>query len=127
MFSFLVAVNNPTIQITGLILGTLYVGLTFMWRCEADIPGNQVAGVSADIEWRGLGGSVLTSDSRITVGDVLEETPGREYRSLLTFTPLSAMDTGSYSCSATVRPSVANGNVINGVGSGSDTLTVTGK
>ena len=98
-----------------------------MWRCEADIPGNQVAGVSADTEWRGLGGGVLTSDSRITVGDVLEETPGREYRSLLTFTPLSAMDTGSYSCSATVRPSVANGNVINGVGSGSDTLPVTGK
>ena len=121
------SVNNPTIQISKLTLGTLYVGLTFMWQCEVEIPGNQLPGVSAEVEWRGPGGSVITSDSRITVGDVLEETPGREYRTLMTFTPLSASDTGSYSCSATIRPNVANGNVMNGTGEGTSSLTVTRK
>ena len=96
-------------------------------RCEVEIPGNQLQGVSAEVEWRGPGGSVLTSGSRITVGDVMETTPGREYRSSLTFTPLSSVDTGSYNCSATVRPTVANGNVNDGVGSGIDSLTVTRK
>ena len=124
---YFVAVNNPTIQISRQFLGTLYVGLTFMWRCDAEIPGSQLSGVSAEIEWRGPGGGVLTSDSRITVGDVELETVGREYRRSLTFTPLSAMDTGSYNCSATIRPSVPNGNVMNGVGSGGDSLTVTRK
>ena len=127
IMSYFVAVNNPTIQISKLTLGTLYVGLTFPLRCDAEIPGSQVAGVSAEIEWRGPGGSVLTSDSRVTVGSVEEETAGREYRRLLTFSPLSAMDTGSYSCSATVRPTVANSNVMNGVGSGGNSLTVARK
>ena len=128
MSIYFVAVNNPTIQITRLgTLGTLYVGLSFTLRCDAEIPGSQLPGVSAEVEWRGPDGSVITSDSRITVGSVTEETPGREYRRSLTFTPLSSVDTGSYSCSATIRPNVANGNVMNGVGSSSSSLTVTRK
>ena len=127
MSIYFVAVNNPTIQITRLTLGTLYVGLTIALRCDAEIPGNQLPGVSAEVEWRGPGGSVITSDSRITVGSVMEETPGREYRRSLTFAPLSSVDTGSYSCSATIRPSVANGNVTNGAGEGISSLTVTRK
>ena len=120
-----VTVNNPTIQFTRLTLGTIYVGLSFTMRCDVEIPGSQLQGVTADVEWRGPGGSVLTNTSRITVGGVMETTPGREYQSSLTFTPLSSVDTGSYNCSATIRPTVANGNVNSGVGTGSESLTVT--
>ena len=101
--------------------------MNFTWRCEVEIPGNQLPGVSADIEWRGPDGSVITSDNRITVGDVEVDTPGREFRSLMTFAPLAAEDAGSYTCSATIRPRVANGNVTNGVGSGSRSLSLAGK
>ena len=92
-----------------------------------DIPGAQLAGVTADVEWRGPGGAVITSTSRITVGTTIEPSPGRRYQKPLMFSPLSAGDSGSYSCSGTVTPTVTNSLVTNGVGTGSDTLTVAGK
>ena len=122
-----VAVPTPSIQFTRLQLGSLYVGLPFSWRCEVEIPGNQLAGVTADVEWRRRGGAVITNNSRITVGATTEPSPGREYQKTLTFSPLSAGDSGSYSCSATVMPTVTNSLVTNGVGTGSDSLTVAGK
>ena len=125
--SLFVLVLSPTVQFTTLVLGSLYVGLSFSWRCEVDIPGNQLAGVTADVEWRGPGGAVITSDSRIVVGATTEPSPGREYQKTLMFSPLSAGDSGSYSCSATVMPTVTNSLVTNGVGTGSDSLTVAGK
>ena len=120
------AVPNPIIQFTKLTLGSLYVGLSFTWHCEAQLPGSQLAGVSATVEWRGLDGAVITSDNRITVGDVIE-TPGRRFERSLMFSPLSAGDSGSYSCLATVMPTVANPRVTSGVGTGSDSLTVASK
>ena len=105
----------------------MYVGLYFAWRCEVEIPGRQLTGVSASVEWIGPNGAVLTSDSRITVGDTLETSPGREYQKTLAFTPLSAGDSGSYSCSATVMPMTSNSFVTNAVGIGSDSLSVAGK
>ena len=92
-----------------------------------EIPGNQLAGVTADVEWRGPGGAVITSDSRITVGATTEPSPGREFQKRLIFSPLSARDSGSYSCSATVIPTVTSSFVTNGVRTGSDSLTVAGK
>ena len=103
--SLSVAVPTPSIQFTRLVLRSLYLGLPFSWRCEVEIPGNQLPGVTADVEWRGPGGAVITSDSRITVGATTEPSPGREYQKSLMFSPLSARDSGSYSCSATVMPS----------------------
>ena len=92
-----------------------------------EIPGNQLAGVTADVEWRGPGGAVITNNSRITVGATTEPSPGREYHNTLMFSPLSAGDSGSYSCSATVMPKNSYSLVTNGVGTGSDSLTVAGK
>ena len=92
-----------------------------------EIPGNQLPGVMADVEWRGPGGAVITNNSRITVGATTEPSPGREFQKILTFSPLSAGDSGSYSCSATVMPTATNSLVTNGMGTGSDYLTVAGK
>ena len=105
----------------------MYVGLNFTWRCEVELPGRQLSGVSATVEWIGPDGTVITSGSRITVGDTLESSPGREYRKYLSFTPLSAGDSVSYSCSATVMPTTSNSFVTNAVGIGSDSLSVAGK
>ena len=122
-----VAVPTPTTQFTRFTLGTLYVGLNFTWRCEVEIPGRQLSGVSASVEWIGPNGAVITSGSRITVGDTLETIPGREFQKSLAFTPLSAGDSGSYSCSATVMPTTTNSLVTNAVGTGSESLTVASK
>ena len=97
------------------------------WHCEAYLPGSQLAGVSATIEWRGPDGTIITGDNRITVGNVMESSPGHRFRRSLMFSPLSAGDTGGYSCSATVMPTVVNPRVISGVGTGSDSLIVHSK
>ena len=93
-----------------------------------DIPGNQLSGVSAAVQWRRPNGDIMiTNDSRITIGGVVEIAPGRTFQRSVIFSTLSAGDSGSYSCSATVMPIVMNSNVVNGVETGSDTLTVASK
>ena len=106
---------------------SLYVGLNFTWHCEVELPGRQLSGMSASVEWIGPNGTVITSGSRITVGATLVTSPGREYQKSLTFTPLSAGDSGSYSCSATVMPTTSNSLVTNAVGAGSESLSVASK
>ena len=101
--------------------------MNFTWRCEVELPGRQLSGVSASVECIGPNGAVITSGSRITVGGTLETSPGREYQKSLVFTPLSAGDSGSYSCSATVMPTTSNSLVTNAVGTGSDSISVASK
>ena len=91
-----------------------------------DLPGNQLAGVSAAVVWRS-NGDIMTSDNRITVGGVVEVSPGRSFQRSVMFSPLSAEDAGSYSCSATAMPTMMNSNVMNGVGTGNDSLTIASK
>ena len=79
------------------------------------------------MEWIGSNGAVLTSGNRITVGATLESSPGHEYQKSLAFTPLSAGDSGSYSCSATVMPTTSNSLATNGVGTGFVALHVASK
>jgi hypothetical protein len=56
-----------------------------------------------------------------------EDSPGREFRRPVQFSPLSTDDIGIYGCSATIRPTVANSRVTNGFGIGNNSLTVVGK
>ena len=127
--SFYIPVPNPSISIIEIPLAfTKYVGQNFTWRCAALIPGRQLLDVEADIEWMKSGVNLSTSnDGRITLGETTVDSPGREFRRSIMFSPLSAGDMGSYSCSATIRPTVANSRVTNGVGIGSSNLTVIGK
>ena len=83
--------------------------------------------MSTSIEWIGPDGAVITSGSRVTVGDTLETSPGREYQKTLSFTPLSADDSGSYSCSATAMPTTSNSLVTSGMVIDSDSLSVASK
>ena len=122
-----VTVPTPTIRFTKLTLESPYVGLNFTWWCDADLPGNQLAGVSAAVVWRRPNGDIMTSDNRVTVGSVFEISPGRTFRRTVVFLPLSAGDSGTYSCLATAMPTVKNSNVMNGVGTGNDSLSVASK
>ena len=84
--------------------------------------------MDAVVEWMGPGSNLTSSNNgRLTVGKLDVDSPGREYRRSLTFSPLSASDMGSYSCSATVMPTVDNSGVTNGMRIGSDNLTVASK
>ena len=129
VFLFYNPVPNPTIQITEIpLVSTEYVGLDLTWRCDARIPGNQLIGVDAVVEWRKLGVRLSSSnDGRIILGDLIVDSPGREYRRSILFSPLSEDDIGTYSCSATVRPTVANPGVTNGFGIGNNSLNIVGK
>jgi hypothetical protein len=110
------------------LVHTEYVGLNFTWRCDARIPGEQLSGVQGNVEWMKNGIKLLSSSNgRIILEDPPNDAPGREYRKLIHFTPLSADDMGTYSCSATIRPTVANSEVTNGFGIGNNSLTVVGK
>jgi hypothetical protein len=114
--------------ITKIPLVREYIGLNFTLRCEAEIPGSQLSGIQAAVEWMKNDIQVSTSnDRRIILGDTVEDSPGREFRRSIEFTPLSADDMGTYSCSATIRPTVANSEVTNGFGIGNNSLTVVGK
>ena len=84
----------------------------------------QLAGVDVAVEWRRPNNSTLVSDDRITVGNSMAVTEGRDYRRSVMFSPLSAGDSGSYSCSATIMPDTENSRVTNGVQVGSDSLSV---
>ena len=111
------------------LLLNYYVGLNnFIWRCDVNIPGAQLIGVNAIVEWMGPSGKLASSnDGRLTLGPLVVDSHGREYRRLVTFSPLSADDMGSYNCSATIMPTTANPKVTNSVGIGNNNLTVTSK
>ena len=80
------------------------------------------------MEWIKLGIKLSSSnDGRITLRELMIDSPGREYRRSINFSPLSAGDMGTYSCSATVRPMMANSGVTNGFGIGNNSLNIVGK
>ena len=111
------------------LLLNYYVGLNnFIWRCDVNIPGTQLVGVNAVVEWTGPSGNLTSSnDGRLTLGPLVVDSPGRQYRRLVTFSSLSSDDMGSYSCSATIMPTTANPKVTSSVGIGNNNLTVTSK
>ena len=121
-------VPNPTIEITEIPRETEYVGLNYTLRCEAQVPGSQLNNIGTVIEWMKDGVKLSSSnDGRITLGETLVDSPGQEFRRSIMFSPLSAGDMGSYRCSGTIRPTVDNPGVTNGVGIRSSNLTVAGK
>ena len=124
-------VPNPMISFSPIPLVTNeYVGLNLTWRCEARIPvSQQLLGVDAVVEWRGPGGLLIASsnDGRVTLGELVIDSPGRDYRRSIQFFPLSADDMGTYSCSATAMPTVTRSGVTNGFGMSNNSLTVVGK
>ena len=123
-------VPNPMISFSRIpLVINEYVGLNLTWRCEARIPvSQQLLGVDAVVEWRGPSGLLVSSnDGRVTLGDLVIDSPGREYRRSIQFSPLSADDMGTYSCSATVMPTVTRSGVTNGFRIRNNSLTVVGK
>ena len=127
---FFNSVPNPGIQFTRLpLVPAVYVGLNVTLRCEARVPvTEQLLGVEAVVEWMKDGVRLSSSgDGRITLRDLQIDSPGRDYRRSIQFTPLSAGDMATYSCSATVMPTVDNSRVTDGFGIGNTDLTIVGK
>ena len=80
------------------------------------------------MEWMKDGARISSSgDGRITLGGLQIDSPGRDYRRSIQFSPLSADDMAIYSCSATVMPTMDNPRVTNGFGIGNNSLTIVGK
>ena len=120
------AVPSPVIRFRQGSFPPFYVGLDFNWRCDAENPGPDIPGVTADIVWS-KDGNELTNTSRIIVGNVREDSPGIEWRRSVMFNPLSSIDSGSYTCTASIRPTTANAFVTNGMHTGMEEMTVVSK
>ena len=87
------------------------------------IPGGQLIGVQIGIELSGPNG-ILTSDGRITVNSVVVVNPGHAYRRSVTFSSLTAEDSGSYTCTVTVTPTNGNAMTTSATALRSGSLTV---
>ena len=122
----LCAVPSPVIRFRQGIFPPFYVGLDFNWRCDAENPGPALPGVTADIVWS-KDGNELTNTSRIIVGNVREDAPGTDWRQAVLFNPLSSVDSGSYTCTAAIRPTTANAFVTNGMNTGMEEMSVVSK
>ena len=121
-------VRQPTIEIgISPLFAIYYTGLGLTLLCDVDIPGPQLLAVEAEITASGPSGAI-TGDSRVTVGEVTEDTAGDSYSRIITFSALSSMlDDGMYTCMGTVRPTAPSAFITNGEGTGSRQLNVIGK
>ena len=128
MSFYFCVVRQPTIEINlDPFLITYYTGLGLTLQCDLDIPGPQLLAVEADITVSGPSGAI-SGDSRVTVGEVVEDTAGDAYSRVITFSALSSMlDDGLYTCMGTVRPTTPSAFITNGEGTGSRQLNVVGK
>ena len=128
-FLFVCIVRQPSIEMNlSPFLFNYYTGLRLTLQCDVDIPGPQLLAVEADITITGPMGAILTGDSRVTVGEVVEETLGDNYFRAITFAALSSvLDNGVYSCVGTVRPATPSAFVTNGESTGTRELRVVGK
>ena len=120
------AVPSPEVTLREQSLPPFYVGRDFSWRCDAENPGSALSGVTADIVWS-KDSTEVTSGDRITVGGVVEDTIGVEWRRSVMFNPLSSVDSGSYTCTTTFRPIIANAFVTNGMNTGMAEMSVVSK
>ena len=69
--------------------------------CDVDVDDQVDIPIYVDIEWT-MSGSPLTSNDRITVGDV-NETGFNQYRSQVIFSTLSSThDSGQYNCTVNI-------------------------
>ena len=85
--------------------GPYYTGQQLQILCVTGDFGHVYPGATADISLMGPNGEVVhVPDSRITVGDVIVLLPDSIFSRLFTFSTLSMIDNGSYTCMGTIRP-----------------------
>ena len=97
---------SPNVTITGSPINSHYFsGLQLNLTCHIQVQMPMEYGVSVSSQWS-KSGSVLTSNSRVSVDDGTVAAGPLLYRSSLVFTSLDGTrgDNGDYTCSVTVRP-----------------------
>ena len=119
-------VPSPEIALRELLHPPFSVGRDFSWRCDAENTGPTLSGVTADIVWS-KNGNEVTSGDRITVGGLMVDAPGTLWRRSVMFNPLSSVDSGSYTCTVSIRPATANAFVTNGMNTRMEEMTVVSK
>ena len=79
----------------------MLAGSPLTMTCDAGVDNQVDTPIHVDIEWT-MSGSPLTSNDRVTVGDV-NETGFNQYRSQVSFSRLSSThDSGIYNCTVNV-------------------------
>ena len=123
------AVPQPiAVTLTATPPSSHYTGLNLTLSCTV-LGSDQVPGTTASIQVTNPQNMLITSDSRITVGSVVEVPGGSIFQQRVQFRPLSALvDIGSFTCSAAFVPVQTNNFVLNStpVMAAPTTLTVMG-
>ena len=114
---------QPTVAITRSCSGTVYAGTRFTLTSAisfSDVSGVDVE-ISLDIRWT-RDSAVIPSNSRTTVSDVSGS--GTSYTASLSFSPIATSDSGQFTATVTVRPTITS-QYIQSVTATADTERVT--
>ena len=112
--------------------GTIYESTLLVITCNATLPSVVDTDVTATVTWSGPNGTVIISDGRVTVGQVLfiEKSV---FQRKVTFSPVDngdmndgqTNDTGEYTCNTTI--SSTNQLILSGTNNITEEITVDSK
>ena len=103
-----------------------HVGFNYSYRCRLRFSVGLLSDLNVGVEISDPSGTPIDSTGdRVMVSETTMT--GNDFARTLHFSPLSAEDTGEYTCTATVRPVTPNPLVINSIESASQILIVIGK
>ena len=118
-------VSSPGVEASADPTGTSFAGSLLTLTCTITLDGG-LSGMLNDLSVTTVwtedgqevsdGGNIMVSGAAFVVGTT--------YSSTLSFSTVRTDDTGDYTCTATVSPSVPSSTVINGVGSSDPPVTV---
>ena len=117
-------VPSPIVEASANPTGTIFAGNMLTLTCIITLDGglsSMLNDLSVATVWTEGEQEVSTGDNIMVSGAAF--VVGTTYSSTLSFNTVHTDDTGDYTCTATVSPSVSYSTVINGVGS-SDQVTV---
>ena len=101
-----------------------HVGQNVSYSCETQFNG-VLSGLFGQVQVFGPDGNALEgSDGRVSITETIKT---RNFERTLSFSPLSAEDTGDYRCTGTIMPEMSNPLITNGTGNMPLSINVQGE
>ena len=118
-------VPSPRVEASANAIGSVFAGTVLTLTCTISLDGglsSMLNDLSVDTVWTEDGQEVSTGGNIMVSGAVFAVST--TYSGTLSFITVHTDDTGDYTCTATVSPSVPSSTVLNGVDSSDPPVTV---